>query len=382
MKVMPNFIASSKKSGAGATRQYENLLELLATHDSLCGFAVVTFQDATEFGFASNSAFRLRNEVLVQNSVVSPDTAMRALLVIMFQPHTKDVVELSSTKANEVIQDLSLCSSDEAFAECIRHRGAWWDFNGPDVSLFPERIEGMRVLSIAISNHEPGIDTFVLHPHRRVACLLHYPFGIGMIGARTAEDFSSTQMNKHKYIGVAYPAEREYSFRKEIASNYSFNMGMDKGRPGYGRSLSSFLGIGNVTLPFKDVSDGGRADADTQFLEFSEDTTVSPAEILPGQSQDQVTRREGRAGSTGKLVCTPSTQLPQPLSVRSRNDNVHQFANVVVYRRTQSKQFHPFSGSRHNSACIDPSAEHSDLRLKKLNPSVVSGPQPLCHELH
>ena len=171
------------------------------------GFSVVTFQDATKLGLASNSAFRLRNEVFVQNGIVSPDTAMRALLVIMFQPHTEDVVELSSTEANEVIQDLSLCSSDEAFAECIRHWSTRWDFYWSHISLLPKHVERMRILSITISDQEPKIDAFVFGPHRCVPDLLHDPSGIRMIGARTAKDFSSTQMNEHKNIGITYAAE-------------------------------------------------------------------------------------------------------------------------------------------------------------------------------
>lgn len=60
-----NDIARDENNRAGATRPDEDRLELLNSDASLRGFAVVTFQDATKFSFASNSAFRLRNEVLV-----------------------------------------------------------------------------------------------------------------------------------------------------------------------------------------------------------------------------------------------------------------------------------------------------------------------------
>ena len=382
MKIRKNYIASNKNSEADAVHPNEDLLELLATLDDLRSFAVVTFQNATKFSFTSNSAFRLRNKVLVENGIVSANTAMRAFLVVKFQPHAKNVVELSSAKTNEVIQHFPLCSSDEALAKCVCHGSAWRNLYWPYVRLFPKCIEGIRALPIAIPNEKLRVDTFVLHPHRGVPRLLHYPSGIRMIGTRTAIDFSRTQMNKHEYICVTYPAQREYSLGKEIARNDAVKLGVNKGRPGDRRSLSSFLGIGKVTLSFKDVTDGSRSDADTQFLEFPKDTTVSPAKILPRESQDQVTRSKRCARSSGRLVGAPSTQLPQPLPVGFRYDDVHQFSNIMVHRRTQPKQLRPFPGSGHDTARVHPSAQDANLRLKKLNPSVVSGAQPLRHELH
>ena len=117
MKIRKNDIASSKNSRAGAACRYENLLGLLATRDSLRGFAVVTFENSAEFSFASNSAFCLWYEVFVEHGVVSSDTAMRSLLVIILQPYVNNVVEFSSTEANEAIQHFPLCSFDEALAK-------------------------------------------------------------------------------------------------------------------------------------------------------------------------------------------------------------------------------------------------------------------------
>ena len=70
----------------------------------LCSFAVIALQDPTEFALATNTSFRLWDEGRIQDSVVSTDTAMGPLLVIMFEPHANDVVELSFTEADEIIQ--------------------------------------------------------------------------------------------------------------------------------------------------------------------------------------------------------------------------------------------------------------------------------------
>ena len=375
-----NYIASSKKSETGAVRQHENIIELLATHDSLRGFAVITFQNAAEFGFASDSAFRLRNEVLIQNCVVSANAAMGPFFVIMFQPHAKNIIELSSTETNKMIQHFPFCSSDEALTECVRHRSTRRNFYRPDFGIFPKHVESIRILSIAIPNEKLGLYTFIFHPHRGIPCLLHYPSGIRMIGARTAIDFSATQMNEYENIGVAYPAERENSFRKEIARHNAFNMSVDKGRPGNRRSLSSFLGIGKVALPFKDVSDGGCSDTDTQLFEFSKDATVSPAEILPGESQNQIARGLGNSRSSGPLARSLISGLPKPSTIGLRLDDLHDVSDVVVHHCTQPEEFRLLFGSGDDAAGIDPISQHSHLGLENAELGVVPWPEVLGNE--
>ncbi len=81
------------------------------------GFAIVAFHNSGQFALATNAPFGPRDEAYVEHRVVSTDSAMGSLLVIMFQPHAKDVVELSSTEANEMIQYLLFCSSDIAFTK-------------------------------------------------------------------------------------------------------------------------------------------------------------------------------------------------------------------------------------------------------------------------
>jgi hypothetical protein len=97
----------------------------------LRGFAIVTLHDPSEFGLATNGAVGIRKEVIVQNSIVSTNTAMGAWLVMMFQPRAKDVVELSSTEADEMVQRFSLRTSDIVLDERVRHRGAWWNSDRP-----------------------------------------------------------------------------------------------------------------------------------------------------------------------------------------------------------------------------------------------------------
>ena len=126
---------SSSKFNLGATRSL-----LLWERTDLCGVAIVTFQYSPEFALATNKPFGLWDKIYVEHSVFSADSAMGALLVVVLQPHAKDVVELSATEANEVIQYFSLRGSNVAFTESVRHRGAWRNVEGPKSCLFQERM--------------------------------------------------------------------------------------------------------------------------------------------------------------------------------------------------------------------------------------------------
>ena len=74
--------------------------------NSLGGFSIVRLDESAEFALATNSAFGFRNEGFVQYRVVPTDPAMWALLMIVFMPHAKNIVEVSSTEANEMVQYL------------------------------------------------------------------------------------------------------------------------------------------------------------------------------------------------------------------------------------------------------------------------------------
>ena len=55
MKIQKNHMASSKKSETRVVSLRENPNELLNSNGSLRSFTIITFENAAEFGFASNS---------------------------------------------------------------------------------------------------------------------------------------------------------------------------------------------------------------------------------------------------------------------------------------------------------------------------------------
>ena len=175
-------------------------------HLNLCGFAVVTLENSTEFRLATNLTFRIRNKGCIQDGVVSTDTAMGPLLMIMFEPHADYIVKLSSAEADEMIQHFAFRTTNEALYEgvcfgCPRRYTNASDFG------FPELVEFARIFSVSISDDKARTDALFIHPHRYVSCLLHYPFGIRMIGAWATVDLSATQMNEHKDVGIANSCE-------------------------------------------------------------------------------------------------------------------------------------------------------------------------------
>ncbi len=145
---------------------------------ALCGFAVVTLQDAAEFALATNDAFGCRNEGIIKDSVVPTDPTMRSLLMIMFEPHANDVVELSSTEANEVVQHLAFGGAYKAPHEGVCLRRSRRDTNASDLR-FPELIEFVWILPVTISNDKSRTDSLFIHPHRGVTILLYHPLAIG-----------------------------------------------------------------------------------------------------------------------------------------------------------------------------------------------------------
>jgi len=126
--------------------------------------AIVAFEDAAEFAFASETTFRLRDEVVVQEGVISPHTAMGSLFMVILQPDMNDVIELSSAEADEMIQHFSFCAGDKALCEGVCFGSLGRSPNTSYVRL-PESIELVGIFSVAIPDEKPGLDALILHPH-------------------------------------------------------------------------------------------------------------------------------------------------------------------------------------------------------------------------
>ena len=71
---------------------------------SLGGFSVVLRYNAAEFFPMANSPFGLRIELNMQNGVVNASSLVRAVMMVVVEPGSIDVVQLVSTDTNEMVQ--------------------------------------------------------------------------------------------------------------------------------------------------------------------------------------------------------------------------------------------------------------------------------------
>ncbi len=187
-----NDVAWAKNCRKGAVLPIENRNDDLQTRGCLRSFAIVLANDASEFGAAADLAFGFRRKVFVEYRVVAANPSMGSMLVVMLEPRSYDVVQLVFAEAHEVIQTFAFQRPDETFTKCVRHWGAWRNLDRPHFGILPERIEDIRILPVTVPNEKLGFDVFVIHPHRGVSSLLHYPGCIRMIRTRTAQHFSTS----------------------------------------------------------------------------------------------------------------------------------------------------------------------------------------------
>jgi hypothetical protein len=137
-------------------RKVKSLIKISSTAPplwTLSGHSVITFQDPPEFALATDGPFRFRNEMFVQDCVVPTDTAMGSLLMIMFEPHAKDTVELRSTETDKEMQTFALRAGDEAFRKRICLGRPYGNANTLHIR-FPKLVELVRKLPVSVVGPE------------------------------------------------------------------------------------------------------------------------------------------------------------------------------------------------------------------------------------
>ena len=91
-------------------------------------------------------------DVVVEDVVVDAAALMRAMMVVMSEPRTIDIVQLPSTETDEVVQTRFLDCSDEAFGERIHAGCARGDLDYSYSSILPEHVEAIGELTVSVSN--------------------------------------------------------------------------------------------------------------------------------------------------------------------------------------------------------------------------------------
>lgn len=172
---------------------------------------------------------------------------------------------MPSAEANEMVQRFGLHFPDITFAEriCL---GRLHGNSNTSYVRFPKRVELVWELSVSVPDNESRFNAFVLHPHRGVTRLLHYPLRIGMIGAWTMEHFPAAEMDKDEHMGITNSTQRKNTLRKEIARHNCVQVGVNKGCPGDRRVFRCLVRLREMPFFLEDASNRRGADADTEPL--------------------------------------------------------------------------------------------------------------------
>jgi hypothetical protein len=180
-------------------------------------------QQSTEESLAMNrTRFRVIGRWIVskgssQRAIAK--TLVRSMLIVESNVLTQDMIEVSSTEAGKVVQALALERTNPRFGKCVRIRRLYRRFHDTDTCIIEQCVERWHELRVAVTEKEPCLDIFVLHPHLHVPRLLHHPLSVRVVGGRTYEDSAALQVNEKQDVCSSGSEGRPNAFREEVARN-------------------------------------------------------------------------------------------------------------------------------------------------------------------
>lgn len=219
--------------------------------------------------------------------------------MVVIEPDAVDVGQLAETEADEVIQALVLAGADEGFAKGVGLRRFRRDANAAHPGPFPEGVELLGELGVAVMDQVSGFDAVVVEPHSHIPRLLHHPGLIGMKGRLAQVDPAAAQMQEDQHVSVELAAQGVDRLGEEVAGQQRFHVGADELRPGKVGLALGLLGRRRAVRALQDVADGGEANGNAELFELAEDALVAPGEILGRHAQDQRDDILGGAGTSG-----------------------------------------------------------------------------------
>jgi len=338
-------------------------------------FPLIPGDDTAEpllpFDWTGRCAPEIGGDDVVTGALVGP------LGVVVIEPDAVDVGQLAKTKADEVVQALMLAGTDEGFAKSVGLRRFRRNADAAHPGPFPEGVELLGELGVAVVDQVPGVDAVVVEPHGRIPRLLHHPGLVGMKGRLTHVDPAAAQMQEDQHVGVELAAQGIDLLGEEVAGHQRFHVGADELRPGNGGLALGLLGRWRTIGSFQDVADGGQPHGNPEFLELAEDALVAPGEILGRHAQDHRDDILGGAGSSGRFRTAGFGFRTQPAAVGLRLDHQHDIGDVVVDLISQPQELGPLLRGGNNTLVVDPVTQHPDLKHQQLHPDVVFRQEPM-----
>ena len=279
---------------------------------------------------------------------------MRSVLIVIRGVRLNDMIQQSKTETEETIQTLAFKATDPRFDVTI---GDWRLVRSLNRSAIRTReilVKSLGELAVTIMDQEAYVDAFILSPYLQISGLLLHPFSSGVVGAGRNKGLPTAQMDEGQDIGGLSAKRRPDGFAEEIRGHHHIHVNRDELPPG---RLDAFGGMAvrirqyllvNQHPPYRTA-----AGPDGQLLQLANDPTGSPAYVLFGKTDDQISQGLGQPRSadltcwatrprrTSVVSAAPALTMKGPINKASYTQahaNLRAILDIVLLPSKRSNQ--------------------------------------------
>lgn len=264
---------------------------------------------------------------------------MGAAIVVVADVLLKDVVEMATSEAEEVVEALSLDRADPRFGEGVRVRRPGRGLDDPGSRIAEQPIEVVSELRVAIVQQEPRLDAVVGEPHLDVASLLLHPGFVRVIGRGTNEDLSTAQVYEEQAISGPLAQRREDVLGEEVGGDEGVHVQPKELAPGrLDFEFAATAGRREQTGVTQDPADCRAPDREMQLLQLAGHAAVAPAEVLSGKADDEPPANGADARSPDGSGLAADFLLAQPAAVGLARDDTEDIVDVVTELAADAEQ--------------------------------------------
>lgn len=251
-----------------------------------------------------------------------------------------DVVQVPKAETEKVVQALPLETSNPRLGIRISNRHPNRCLYDMDILGPEQRVEGLRELSVVVTNEEPNIDVFLICPQQDIPPLLLNPVGIGVIGAGTGKHPPAPQMNEHHQERSLLPKRRPDALAEEVAGDGAVEVRLQEGLPGrWSAAHGASVGVGQDSLVFEYSSHGTSAGREPEFEQFAQDSPGTLEVVVLRHPHDEFVNR-GRDGAASSDLAGGFALgfVAQPPAIGLDIDEVDETINLMIHLLAQFEQ--------------------------------------------
>src|SRR6266508_362139 len=235
------------------------------------------------------------------NMMRDEDSSTKSLVVFFFQ-------------AEDGIRDGHVTGVQTCALPISRPRGSYRRLDHPDPFAAEDLVEVACELAVAVTDHEPRLDAFVIEVHQQVTRLLGHPPAVGIRRDPCQMDATSRQLHEEQDVE---PLEEDGVDGEEVALENARRLLPKELRP---TRLRPPRGRLDPCLA-QDRPDRARRELNAEPHQFALDPSVPPARVLARKPNDKLAdlgRRRGSAGPPTRIGPMPLQKLPMPAQKRRR----------------------------------------------------------------